>query len=122
MGFFKALFSTPTGVLKVIDAGAATIDAAFHTKAPKNEFLLKWLQATGPSNLARRVIAFIVAIVWGLSALACLTLIIATEDGKDVLDFMDKVVNSAFMLIMLFYFAPTMLSSLKLDQVFGKKK
>ena len=122
MGFLKALFTTPAAAMKLIDAGTATLDNAFHTKEEKSAFLFSWLKATGPTNLSRRVLAFAVAIIWAISALVTMIFTaIGSEIAIDLVDFMSEVVNKGFMVVMLFYFAPHALAAIK-GNPFAKSK
>ena len=68
---FQAIFGSPESMKKVIDGTVDGIDKMFYTEEEKAEtmtarleFMLKWLQATQPQNVARRFIAIIVTLLW----------------------------------------------------------
>ena len=83
----------------------AGIDKAWFTSEEKSECFLKYLAATQPQNLARRLIAMIVALLWAflvLLAVAVYKLDVAFSDF--VFLTLKENVNTPFSVIMGFYF------------------
>ena len=103
----KAIFATPAVATKVAGAVVKGADAAWFTPEEQGEWFIRYLDATQPQNLARRIIAIAASFVWVLSALTLLGLILAqaTETAAAVQSFMASVVNPVFLLIVGFYFA-----------------
>ena len=103
----KAILSTPVQAAKVADAVIKGTDAAWFTKEEQSEWFLRYLEATQPQNLSRRIIAVASTGLWIMSSLTLLALILlqATETAEQVYKFMTGVVNPVFFLIVGFYFA-----------------
>ena len=103
----KAIFSTPTQATKVADAVIKGADAAWFTEEEQSEWFLRYLEATQPQNLSRRIIAIAVTGVWVISALVLLLVTLAglATVAEAVLGFMTAVVNPVFYLVVGFYFA-----------------
>jgi hypothetical protein len=106
-GALKAIFATPTSAAKVADAVIKGTDAAWFTKQEQSEWFLRYLEATQPQNLSRRIIAISVTGVWLLSAvvLLALTLFGAAPVAEAVFAFMSTIVNPVFYTVVGFYFA-----------------
>ena len=105
-GTLKAIFTTPTKAGDVANAVIKGADAAWFTKEEQSEWFLRYLEATQPQNLSRRLIAMMVAFVWTLSSFSLLLSIYLgiTPLAVALLQFMDTVVNPVFYLIVGFYF------------------
>ena len=110
----KAIFSTPSTVTEVAKAVENGVDKAWWTKQERSEWFLKYLEATQPMNLSRRLIAMAISGVWVLSTTVLLVLtILAGIFESDVIaqtaifvnDYMQQVVNTPFMITIGFYFA-----------------
>ena len=109
----KSVFATP----KVVDAAFKGLDAAVFTAEEKSEFFLKWLQASAPQNLARRIIAFMVVLPWTLMVLTIFSMTAFEVDTAAEREFMTDTVNPPFMIIIGFYFLAHVIRSAN-----GKKK
>ena len=114
MGIFKTIFAGPETARKVLDAGLSGIDQAWFTGQEKAAWFLKYLSATQPQNLARRVIAFGIVGLWMfLVILAVLIgLVFGIEEGARslfVFSVIKELVQIPFLGIMAFYFATHLL-------------
>lgn len=114
-GFFKKIFSGPDvvktameGVRDGIDTFTFTEQERAHVDAGVRDFLLKYLEATQPQNLARRYIAFGIVGLWMLLVLtAVVAAYWSSVDGSYsdfVFSVLEEHVNTPFMGIMGFYF------------------
>jgi len=110
----KAIFSTPAQATKVADAVIKGADAAWFTAEEQSEWFIRYLEATQPQNLSRRIIAISITAVWVLSALVLLFLTIiaallestiVSGAAAAVFKFMDTIINVPFMVVIGFYFA-----------------
>ena len=103
----KAIFLTPASATKVADAVIKGADAAWFTKEEQSKWFLRYLEATQPQNLSRRIIAIAVTAVWLFSAMILLGLTVLglTPIAEAILAFMTSVVNPVFYLVVGFYFA-----------------
>jgi len=144
MSFFGKLFGTDKAIEGVVKSVTAGLDAlvytdeekatdAAHERSQARSMVVQWMQSTSGQNLARRLIALSLTLMWGtihgvktvLAAIApwfpdkadqIMLSVKALEDSTTQL-------NGAMMLILAFYFAaPHMGSIVKgaLDK-FGKK-
>jgi len=120
MKWLKAIFATPETAGKVVDGVYNGLDKAFYTEEERaetenglREFFLKYLEATNPQNLARRVLAFLVAGIWSALIIAATVLSIAAAllesataamAAKAVVTILTDHVNVPFAGIMAFYF------------------
>lgn len=112
MGILSKIFGSDKDRTKIINGAISGFDKIFFTKEEKSEanqkladWYLKYLTATQPQNLARRLLALIVALLW---AVLILFGIIVRWWSYEMSDFVFKVmaelVHQPFMLIMGFYF------------------
>ena len=102
----KAIFNTPTEAGKVADAVIKGADAAWFTKEEQSAWFLRYLEATLPMNVSRRIIAVTITAIWAISALTLLGLTLAGADvAQDVSAYMSTAVNAPFSIIVGFYFA-----------------
>ncbi len=82
------------------------IDKAFFTKEEKADYFLKYLAATQPQNMARRLIAVIVVALWTLLILVgVFTHPFMPEWSSSIFYTLEDVVNTPFSIIVGFYFA-----------------
>jgi hypothetical protein len=82
------------------------IDAAWFTSEEKSEFFLKYLASTQPQNLARRLIAFIVVMLWAFLVLAAVASYkFDSAFSEFIFDTLNETVNTPFSIIIGFYFA-----------------
>jgi hypothetical protein len=126
MSFLGKLFGSDAALEKVVDTASGLLDEAFYTDQEEAEdkaaarseaqgLVIKWMEASTGSRLARRVIAFAITGTWlamywmtAMSAIAAIWL----EDKADrlnqsglVMDAAADVMISPVMLILGFYFA-----------------
>ena len=110
----KAIFNTPAQATKVADAVIKGTDAAWFTKEEQSEWFLRYLEATQPMNLSRRILAVAIAAIWMLSAVVLLGLTVvgalfdinaASLAARAVLSYMESTVNTPFLAVTTLYFA-----------------
>lgn len=77
---FAAIFGSSKNTETVVEGAVAGLDKMFFTKEERAEssqkiadWYLKYLAATQPQNLARRLIAMVVVLMWALIILVGLT-------------------------------------------------
>ena len=93
------------------------IDKAWFTDQEKSDYLLKYLAATQPQNMARRLIAFIVVFLWALLVLiAVIAQPFMPEWSDKIFYILEDVVNMPFSIIIGFYFAAHLARSWKKDK------
>jgi len=119
------MFGTDKAVKSVVDHTAGALDKLIYTDEEKAEdkaasrtearkMVINWMAATSGQNLARRLIALTVTLIWGIQYLAVVGLSVAavwvdnslklTESAEVIGDYAVKT-NAAFLLILGFYFA-----------------
>lgn len=108
---FAAIFGTADHTKTVLDATVAGVDALWYTDEEKAEnaarfadWYLVYLATTSPQNLARRLIALVLVLLW--SSLIILGVAVWKFD-KAYSDFVFetlKIVSEPFLLIMGFYY------------------
>lgn len=109
---FAAIFGTADHTKTVLDASVAGIDKLFYTAEEKAEnaarfadWYLRYLAATNPQNLARRLIALVVVLLWALLIIAGVALWKVDEAySKFVFETLVDIVAPPFLLIMGFYY------------------
>ena len=112
MNWVSRLLGDTTVVNDVVKGSIAGIDAAIYTKEEKAraaqqmlEFRLKYMEATNPQNVARRLIALIIVGLWAvLVLLAVATHALSAEYSAFVFRVLDEVVNQPASIIIGFYF------------------
>ena len=107
-----AIFGSSKNTTTIVDGAVAGLDKMFFTKEEKSEanaklgdWYLKYLSATQPQNLARRLIALVVVILW--ASLVLLGVAVYKFDSgfsMFIFDTLRDLVNEPFMIIMGFYF------------------
>lgn len=113
MNIFGWLTGGTDTAKKVVDATIATGDALFYTDEEKakdyasyREWYLKYLEATQPQNIARRLIALTITGLWSLVVIAAL--IIRARGGDDLANYffkvLDDIVTAPFLTVIGFYF------------------
>jgi len=110
---FAAIFGTAEHTKTVLDASVAGIDKLFYTDEEKAdnasrfaEWYLHYLAATNPQNLARRLIALVVVMLWGFLILFGVVMWkVDPAYSAFVFSTLDNIVNVPFMIIIGFYFA-----------------
>lgn len=102
----KKLFSAIFGTARNTELVAAGIDKAWFTNEEKADYFLKYLVATQPQNLARRLIALAVVGVWILLLLVAVAAYkFDPSFSTFVFEVIDQNVNTPFGIIVGFYFA-----------------
>lgn len=73
MGIFASIFGSAKNTETIVNGAVSGIDKMFYTKEEKAEnagraaeWFLKYLEATNPQNLARRLIAMVIVGLWAL--------------------------------------------------------
>ncbi len=109
-------------VSKVIDGAMKAGDALFFTKEEKSvasqkklDWMLDYMKATAPQNVARRVIAFVIVGLW---ALLILVMVVAGGFARGagsysqfVFDTLKEVVLQPFSIVVGFYFLTQLVRS-----------
>lgn len=110
---FGWLFGESSSAKKTVDAVINTGDALFYTDEEKAEdskiyrdWYLKYLEATQPQNIARRLIALVVTGLWALFVFLGVfaQAIGQTETAEYIFKTVDETVNQPFSIIIAFYF------------------
>jgi len=113
MNFLASLFGGGKTTEKIVDGVVNGADALFFTDEEKSQanqkildFKLEWVKATQGQNIARRLIAVIVAALW---AFLVLCVVVAQAFGfasfsQFCADLLRDVVNNPFLMILGFYF------------------
>ena len=109
---FAAIFGTADHTKTVLDASVAGIDKLFYTDEEKAEnagrfadWYLRYLAATQPQNLARRLIALVVVLLWSSLIIAGVVLWkLDREYSNFIFETLLSVVAEPFLLIMGFYY------------------
>jgi len=142
--WFGKLFGTDKATEKLIDTVSNGLDKAFYTAEEKAEdrardvtearsFILKWLESTTGSRLARRVIAFAVTGIWAMQyvSIQALSIIAIWADNAQPYRDSAKVIENAIdqstgamMLVLGFYFAAPFMGDIAKGalQKFGRTK
>ena len=112
MGILSNIFGSAKNDETIVTGAAKGLDALFFTKEEKaqaNQKLADWylqyLAATQPQNLARRLLALIVALLWALLILFGIGIRWLSYEMSDfIFKVLDELVHGPFMMIMGFYF------------------
>lgn len=116
-----AIFGSSKNTETIVDGAVAGLDKIVFTQEERSdanlkmsEWYLRYLQATEPQNLARRLIAILIVCLWGLLVLIGaaargveVAFNIAGEDSFSLFVFqiLADIVNAPFLMVMGFYFA-----------------
>lgn len=118
--FIARIFASPKSIEKTIDAAIATGDKLVFTQEEKaehdaklSEWYLRYLEATQPQALARRLLAMSVGGLWALLIVTGVVLGIMSVEADDiaaqrsmfVFRVLGEIVATPFTVIMGFYFA-----------------
>ena len=94
------------GAVKGLDAMVFTQEERAEANAKLGDWFLKYLAATQPQNLARRLIAMLVVVLWALLVvLAVLVYKLDANYSQFVFQTLKDNVNTPFSIIIGFYFA-----------------
>lgn len=112
MSFWKSIFGSGDTVDKAVDAAVRAGDALVYTAEEKDDFklkfndwMLRYMEATQPQNIARRFIAMVIVGLWAfLILLACLVWKFWPDWSGFLFGVLSDIVNEPFMIIMGFYF------------------
>lgn len=109
---FGAIFGTPKTLEAIVDGAVSGIDKLIFTDEEKAEtnqqirgWMIEYLKATQPQNVARRFMAITITLMW-----ACLILLGVALYKIDmgysawIFSVLDNLVNQPFMILMSFYF------------------
>jgi hypothetical protein len=108
-----AIFGSKDTTQELVKGAVLGLDKMVFTKEERAEhsakladWWLKYLAATAPQSLARRLIALIVVALWALLVLLGIALW-KLDPGYSAFVFstLDQIVNAPFLMIMGFYFA-----------------
>lgn len=112
MGLLDKLFGSDKQLDKLTTGAVNGLDKIFFTAEEKSEanqklseWYLKYLEATQPQNLARRLIALIVVSLWAFLILFGVVLYkMDMAWSAFVFSTLNNIVNNPFMIIVGFYF------------------
>lgn len=104
------------GIDKLYYSDEEKAEDAANSRAEARKMIIAWMDTTKGQNLARRLIAFIITIMWVLITLIALTVSIYTifadpaitaqlKEVSKILDNFSERMTGAMMLILAFYFA-----------------
>ena len=121
---FAAIFGSSKNTETIVDGAVAGLDKMFFTAEERSEaservaeWYLKYLAATQPQNLARRLIAMVIVILWAFLILVGIVargvevwLGVTVADGEQLFSafvfmVLADVVMNPFLMVMGFYFA-----------------
>ena len=145
MSFLGKLFGSDKALDKVIDTASSLLDEAFYTdqeeavdkasaRTEAQAMVIKWMEASTGSRLARRVIAFAITGTWlsmyWLTAMTAIAGVWATDKAEKlkasglIMDAAADVMISPVMLILGFYFAAPYMGDLAKGALarFGNQK
>jgi hypothetical protein len=114
-----AIFGSKKNTETIVDGAVSGLDKMFFTKEEKAEhqakmgdWFLKYLEATQPQNIARRLIAVIIVMLWAFLIL-CGVAIYRFDQAYSqfIFDILADVVMNPFLMVMGFYFAAHVLRS-----------
>ena len=113
MGILSNIFGTSDNASKIVDGAISGIDKAFFTDEERAEngakiaeWYLRYLEASQPQNLARRLIAICVVSLW-IALVVFSVAIYRIDEGWSLyaFDTMTDVVLNPFLMVMGFYYA-----------------
>ena len=112
MGLLKKIFGTAEtadvvakGAVRGLDALVFSNEERAQMSQKVNEWYLKYLEATQPQNIARRMIAVMVTALWaGLLILSVLLYPLNNDWSRISFTALDEIVNQPFGIIIGFYF------------------
>lgn len=110
---FAAIFGSSKNTTTVVDGAVAGLDKMFFTDEEKSdasakmsEWYLRYLAATQPQNLARRLIAIVIVALWALLILVGVASYWFDETfSLFVFDVLRDIVMQPFSIVLGFYFA-----------------
>ncbi len=119
---FGWLFGESSSAKKTVDAVINTGDALFYTEEEKaqdsklyRDWYLKYLEATQPQNVARRLIAIVITGLWAVLVFvgAFAQALGQLETAEYIFKTLNDNVNMPFMIVIGFYFAKNIMANYK---------
>ena len=110
---FSAIFGSSKNTETIVSGAVAGLDKIFFTAEEKSEanaklgeWYLRYLEATQPQNLSRRLIAIVVVVLWALLVVvAVASWWLDVAYSQFVFKVIEDNVNTPFAIIIGFYFA-----------------
>ena len=107
-GMIKSLFSSGNSIGKIVKGGVQLADDYILTKEEDADLFLKYIEATLPSNVARRILAIAVTAVWveTVQVMIVLAVVDAVRETNYSAGFVDPVlyVSGVFGTVLSWYF------------------
>lgn len=108
-----AIFGSSKNTETIVNGAVKGLDSMFFTKEEQAEYrqkgaewFLEYLKATQPQNLARRLIAMIIVLLWAfLIVVGVSTYKFDVSYSQFIFDVLKDIVMNPFLMIMGFYFA-----------------
>lgn len=113
MSFWGRVFGSDYALKKTVDGVVSGIDALAFTDEERAEFnksmintLGNYMQSTSGQNIARRMIALIVSVIWSVLVVASVTCALSGFDEAATIMYetLDSHIDQPFMMIIGFYF------------------
>lgn len=101
MGILSKLFSTPD----IVETGTKAVDAVFLTDEERTEYFLKFVEASLPMNVSRRIIASGVTALWAISGIvAIVAILMRSPQIEPLIGFLNVYVMPPFTVLTSWYF------------------
>lgn len=108
-----AIFGSSKNTETIVNGAVSGLDKMFFTKEEQAEYrqkgaewFLEYLKATQPQNLARRLIAMTIVMLWAFLVVAGVSMYkFDTGYSQFIFDVLRDIVMNPFLMIMGFYFA-----------------
>ena len=122
---FSAIFGSSKNTETIVSGAVAGLDKIFFTAEEKSEanaklgeWYLRYLEATQPQNLSRRLIAIVVVVLWALLVVvAVASWWLDVAYSQFVFKVIEDNVNTPFAIIIGFYFAAHLAKAWQKDKV-----
>lgn len=110
MGFLSSILSTP----EIVKTGTKAIDAAFLTEEEKTEYFLKFVEASLPMNVSRRIIAVGVTALWAIAGIITIgAILVGSPKVEALIGFLNVYVMPPFTVLTSWYFWRRLVESSK---------
>ena len=100
----KSLFSSPKIVGDGLSALSKGVDKAILTPEESNEMFLKFVEASAPMNVSRRIIACGVTVVWALGFIVGVVGILTDYKADEIFQLLSVYVMPPFLTIVSWYY------------------
>lgn len=101
MGLLSRIMSTPD----IVKTGSEAVDSVFLTKEEQTEYFLKFVEASLPMNVSRRIIAVGVTTLWALAGAVTITAILmGLPRSEQLIAFLNVYVMPPFTVLTSWYF------------------